>query len=42
MGQLFAEIAHYLADIEPEVAAAIACKLTFDKVFSANDDSHGW
>ena len=39
-GQLFAEIAQYLADIEPEVAAAIACKLTFDKVFGAREDSH--
>ena len=39
-GRLFAEIAHYLADIEPEAAAAIACKLTFDKVFSAHDDNN--
>ena len=39
-GKLFAEIAAYLADIEPEVAGAIACKLTVDKVFSAHDDSH--
>ena len=39
-GVMFAEIAHYLADVEPEVAAAIACKLTFDKVFSAHDDNN--
>jgi len=34
-GAAFAEIRHYLADIEPEAAAAIACKVTFDKVFSS-------
>ena len=39
-GAHFKEIQHYLADIEPEAAAAIACKLTFDKVFGAKDDSH--
>ena len=33
-GANFKEIRHYLADIEPEAAAAIACKVTFDKVFS--------
>jgi DNA-directed RNA polymerase len=33
-GTAFAEIQHYLSDVEPEVAAAIASKLTFDKVFS--------
>ncbi len=33
-GVAFKEIKHYLADIEPEAAAAIACKVTFDKVFS--------
>ncbi len=33
-GKAFKEIIHYLADIEPESAAAIACKVTFDKVFS--------
>ena len=33
-GRCFAEIQQYLADIEPEAAAAIACKVTFDKVFS--------
>ena len=34
IGVAFREIRHYLADVEPEVAAAIACKVTFDKVFS--------
>lgn len=34
VGVAFAEIQHYLSDVEPEVAAAIASKLTFDKVFS--------
>ena len=33
-GVAFAEIIHYLADLEPEAAAAIALKVTFDKVFS--------
>ena len=33
-GRCFAEIQKYLADIEPEAAAAIALKVTFDKVFS--------
>jgi DNA-directed RNA polymerase len=33
-GAAFREIRHYLADVEPEVAAAIASKVTFDKVFS--------
>jgi len=33
-GRAFKEIIHFLADIEPEAAAAIACKVTFDKVFS--------
>ena len=34
-GKDFAVIKQYLADIEPEAAAAIACKVTFDKVFSS-------
>ena len=34
IGVAFREIQKYLADIEPEAAAAIACKVTFDKVFS--------
>ena len=33
-GRAFKEIIHYLADIEPEAASAIALKVTFDKVFS--------
>ena len=33
-GANFKEIYVYLKDLEPEAAAAIACKLTFDKVFS--------
>ena len=35
VGVDFAHIKQYLADIEPEAAAAIACKVTFDKVFSS-------
>ena len=38
-GVAFKEIAEYLADIEPFAAAAIACKLIFDKVFSFREDS---
>jgi DNA-directed RNA polymerase len=34
-GRAFKEIIRFLADIEPEAAAAIALKVTFDKVFSA-------
>src|SRR5210317_309091 len=34
VGAAFREIRIYLADVEPEVAAAIASKVTFDKVFS--------
>src|SRR6056300_1294113 len=34
VGVAFREIHQYLSDVEPEVAAAIACKVTFDKVFS--------
>ena len=33
-GKALAEIHKYLADVEPEVAAAITSKVTFDKVFS--------
>ena len=33
-GVNFKEIHQYLKDLEPEAAAAIACKITFDKVFS--------
>ena len=38
-GAYFKEIQHYLTDIEPEAAAAIACKVTFDKVFSPKPKS---
>ena len=34
-GHCFKEIKVFLADVEPEVAAAIGCKVTFDKVFSS-------
>ena len=34
VGVAFKEIKQYLVDIEAEAAAAIACKVTFDKVFS--------
>ncbi len=33
-GVNFKDIHEYLKDLEPESAAAIACKITFDKVFS--------
>jgi DNA-directed RNA polymerase len=33
-GVAFKEIAHYISELEPLAAAAIALKLTFDKVFS--------
>ena len=32
-GKHFKEIEYYLKDVEPLAAAAIACKITFDKVF---------
>ena len=38
-GVAFREIQKYLADIEPEAAAAIACKVTFDKVFATKKGS---
>ena len=38
-GVAFKEIATYLADIEPFAAAAITCKVVFDKVFSLKDNS---
>ena len=34
-GAAFAEISQYLSDIEPEAAAAISCKVAFDKIFSS-------
>ena len=39
-GKSFKEIQTYLADLEPLAAAAIALKLTFDKVFSYKDGSN--
>ena len=39
IGVAFAEIKQYLADVEPEAAAAIACKVTFDKVFGVKPSS---
>ena len=39
-GAAFKEIHQYLADVEPIAAAAIAVKLTFDKVFSYKEKSH--
>ena len=39
-GVAFKEIAKYLADLEPLAAAAIACKITFDRVFSFKEGSN--
>ena len=39
-GQLFKQIHKYLADVEPLAAAAIACKITIDKVFSVKEGSN--
>ena len=39
-GVAFKEIQQYLADVEPLAAAALAVKLTFDKVFSYKDKSN--
>jgi DNA-directed RNA polymerase len=39
-GKSFKEIQKYLADVEPLAAAALAVKLTFDKVFSYKDKSN--
>ena len=38
-GVAFRDIHKYLKDVEPEVAAAIACKVTFDKVFATKKAS---
>ena len=38
-GVFFKEIRQYLADIEPEAAAAIASKITIDKIFSPKKSS---
>ena len=40
IGRQLADIHQYLADIEPEAAAAIACKVTFDKVFSSKQKAN--
>ncbi len=40
VGVSFKEIKEYLSDIEPLAAAAIACKITIDKVFSIKDGSN--
>ena len=39
-GVAFKEIHQYLKDVEPEAAACIASKVTFDKVFSHKEDSN--
>ena len=39
-GKAFKEIQYYLSDLEPLAAAAIACKVTFDKVFSFKEGSN--
>ena len=39
-GVAFKDIHQYLADLEPLAAAAIACKITFDKVFSFKEGSN--
>ena len=39
-GKSFKEINQYLNDLEPLAAAAIACKVTFDKVFSFKEGSN--
>ncbi len=39
-GKAFKEIQKYLADVEPLAAAALAVKLTFDKVFSYKEKSN--
>ena len=39
-GASFKEIQQYLADVEPLAAAALAVKLTFDKVFSYKEKSN--
>jgi len=39
IGVSFKEIKHYLSDVEPLAAAAIACKITIDKVFSFKEES---
>ena len=38
-GAAFKEIQTYLHDVKPEILAAIACKLTIDKVFSVKENA---
>ncbi len=38
-GVAFAEIIQFLADVEPEIAAAITLKISFDKIFSNRPNS---
>ena len=40
IGVAFKEISHFLRDIEPEAAATIACKVTFDTVFGTKPSSN--
>ena len=39
-GVSFKDIQMYLKDLEPEAAAAIACKVTFDKIFGSKPKSN--
>jgi hypothetical protein len=39
-GQYFSHIQKYLSDVEPLAAAAIACKVLFDRVFSYDDKAN--
>ena len=40
IGAAFKEIHQYLSDVEPMVAAAITCKVIFDRVFSVDDKAN--
>ncbi len=40
LGVAFKEINQYLSGLEAEAAAAISCKVTFDKVFSTKPKSN--
>jgi len=40
LGVAFRDIHEYLSKVEPMAAAAIACKITFDRVFGFKDDSN--
>ena len=39
-GKSFKEIQQYISNLEAEAAAAITCKITFDKVFGYKDNSN--